>query len=189
MKKNITICGQNIEYTLKKYKQSKHLRLTIDPDGCLVVSKPWYLNQRITEKFIYEKANWILEKITTFKEINKNQLPRNSQKEYLLHKNQARELVINKIRDFNKLYQFKYSRISIRNQKTRWGSCSGQGNLNFNYKIIYLPEQIINYIIVHELCHLREMNHSPKFWLLVAKTVPNYLVIRKDLQRKGIELR
>ena len=189
MKKKITINGQKIEYILKKYKKSKSLRLMIDPDGCLVVSKPWYLGQRITEKFIYKKANWILEKITALKEANKNKPPRNSRKEYLINKNQARELVFEKIQDFNKLYQFKYSRISIKNQKTRWGSCSGQGNLNFNYKIIYLPEKIINYIIVHELCHLREMNHSAKFWLLVAKTIPDYQMARKDLRQQGIDLR
>lgn len=189
MKKEIIINGQKIEYTLKKYKKAKNLRLIINSDGCLTVSKPWFLSQRVTEKFIVKKTNWILEKIATLKEINKNKPFLNGRDDYLAHKNQARELVFKKIQEFNSLYQYKYSKISIKNQKTRWGSCSSQGNLNFNYKIIFLPELIINYIIVHELCHLKEMNHSVKFWSLVTKTIPDYRIISKNLRRQGIALR
>lgn len=189
MKKIIIINGQKIEYILKKYKKAKNLRLIINPDGYLVISKPWTLSQKITEKFILEKANWIIEKIAAFKEINKNKPIRDNRGEYLTQRGQARELIFKKIQDFNKLYQFKYSKISVKNQKTRWGSCSSRGNLNFNYKIIYLPELIIDYIIVHELCHLKEMNHSVKFWSLVAKAIPDYQMIRKELRQKGIELR
>ena len=95
-------------------------------------------------------------------------------------------LALKKIEAFNKIYQFKYNRVSIRNQKTRWGSCSKSGNLNFNYKIALLPEKLVDYIIVHELCHLKEFNHSEKFWALVSITIPDYTIVRTELKQSGL---
>ena len=91
-----------------------------------------------------------------------------------------------KVLKFNKIYKFKYNKINIKNQKTRWGSCSVKGNLNFNYKIALLPEKLAEYIVVHELCHLGEFNHSYKFWKLVEKTIPDYLEIKEDLKKSGL---
>ncbi len=72
------------------------------------------------------------------------------------------------------------------NQRTKWGSCSKKGNLNFNYKIALMPEKIADYIVVHELCHLKEFNHSRKFWNLVVKIIPDYLEIKKELKNKSL---
>jgi len=95
----------------------------------------------------------------------------------------ARSFIAQKINFFNKFYGFKINRVAIKNQTTRWGSCSSKRNLNFNYKIIYLKPELADYLIVHELCHLGEFNHSRRFWALVAKTVPNYVDINKRLKR------
>jgi len=95
----------------------------------------------------------------------------------------ARQLVENRLSHINKIYKFKINRVAIKNQKTRWGSCSSKGNLNFNYKIIYLKPALADYLIVHELCHLGQMNHSKKFWALVEKTIPDYRRINKELRR------
>ncbi|MFH0969337.1 MAG: M48 family metallopeptidase [Patescibacteria group bacterium] len=108
---------------------------------------------------------------------------RRSRKEYLKNKERARIFVKEKLEYFNQFYNFNWQRISIRNQKRRWGSCSQKGNLNFNYKIIFLPEKCAGYIIVHELCHLKEFNHSRRFWELVVKTLPDYREIRKELRK------
>ena len=102
---------------------------------------------------------------------------------YLKYKEFARRLVNERIEYFNSVYGFKVGRVAIRNQKTRWGSCSKRGNLNFNYKIVLLPSHLADYIIVHEICHLGEFNHSKRFWSLVAKTVPDYLKVRKELKK------
>jgi len=96
--------------------------------------------------------------------------------------------VENRIRCFNSTYNFKINRIAIKNQTTRWGSCSSKRNLNFNYKIIYLRPVLADYLIVHELCHLGELNHSKMFWALVAKTMPDYVIINKELRRTKIQL-
>lgn len=103
--------------------------------------------------------------------------------DYKKYKEDARGLVHEKIRELNAHYGFRVGRVAIRNTKSRWGSCSKQGNLNFNYKILFLPSHIADYIIVHELCHLKEFNHSANFWNLVAELAPNHKAIRAELKR------
>lgn len=111
-----------------------------------------------------------------------------SKKDFDLYKQQALLLVNRRIEHFNKIYNFRYNAIRIKNTITRWGSCSSKGNLNFNYRIFLLPEKHSDYIIVHELCHLGEFNHSQKFWDLVKKTIPNYAEIKDELKHIGIGL-
>ena len=103
--------------------------------------------------------------------------------EYVKYKELARTLAESRISYYNKFYGFKINRIAIKNSKTRWGSCSKKGNLNFNYKIALLPPELANYVIVHELCHLGEFNHSARFWKLVERTIPNWREIRHTFRR------
>ena len=100
---------------------------------------------------------------------------------YLLHREAARRLAYVHIARFAPHYGVQVRSISIRDQKTRWGSCSRNGTLCFNYRIALLPPRCAEYVIVHELCHLLEFNHSRRFWGLVAKTVPEHRVIRRHL--------
>jgi predicted metal-dependent hydrolase len=103
--------------------------------------------------------------------------------EYLKYREVARVLVGERLSHFNQFYNFKIGRVAIRNQRTRWGSCSKNGNLNFNYRIALLPAQVADYLIVHELCHLGQFNHSPRFWSLVSQTTPNYRTLRLKLRQ------
>ena len=98
-------------------------------------------------------------------------------------KEYARDFVARRLEKYGEIYGFQYKSVAIRNQKTRWGSCSSKGNLNFNYKIMLLPERHADYIIVHELCHLKEFNHSKRFWNLVAQTIPEYEKIISQLRK------
>jgi predicted metal-dependent hydrolase len=95
----------------------------------------------------------------------------------------ARQLVAVRLDKLNSQYDFRFARLSIRSQRTRWGSASSRSTLSFNYRIIYLPPELQDLIIVHELCHLKEMNHSPAFWALVAQAIPNWKKLRKELRR------
>jgi predicted metal-dependent hydrolase len=95
-------------------------------------------------------------------------------KHYLEHKELARELAHARIEHFNTHYNFSFNRVAIKNQRRCWGSCSSLKNLNFNYKIYFLPEHLSDYIIVHELCHLAELNHGQNFWNLVEEQIPEY---------------
>lgn len=104
-----------------------------------------------------------------------------SRVEYAKHKELARKFTHEKLEEFNHHYGFFWGRVAIRNQRSRWGSCSKKGNLNFNYRIINLPTPLAEYIIVHELCHLRELNHSKRFWALVSQTIPDHAKRRRAL--------
>ena len=95
-------------------------------------------------------------------------------KHYVANKEAARSLVLARLAHFSQYYEVTWNRVAIRNQKRCWGSCSAKKNLNFNYKILFLPPHLADYIIVHELCHLAELNHGSLFWSLVAEQMPDY---------------
>jgi predicted metal-dependent hydrolase len=95
----------------------------------------------------------------------------------------TRALVTERVSYWSSVYGIPYGKISIRKQKTRWGSCSRAGNLSFNYRLGFLPPQLADYVIVHELCHIRQHNHSPAFWNLVAAAFPNPKALRTQLHR------
>ena len=103
-------------------------------------------------------------------------------KHFTQHKEAARALVYTRLAHYNQYYGLVYNRVTIRNQRRCWGSCTSLKNLNFSYKLLFLPEEVCDYVIVHELCHLKEMNHGPAFWALVAETMPHYKVCRRALK-------
>jgi predicted metal-dependent hydrolase len=107
---------------------------------------------------------------------------------YLLYRTPALELALARAAHFNSFYNFTYKKISIRNQSSRWGSCSRRGNISFNYRIALLPPEVADYVVVHELCHLGEFNHSKNFWALVEKTIPNWKQLRRTMKEEGRRL-
>jgi hypothetical protein len=139
------------------------------------------------EHFIQLKGDWVVEKIGHLKNVIK--VPKKTKAEqrveYNKLKTEALRIATQKVNYWNSFYNFKFNNISIKNQKTRWGSCSKNGNLNFNYKIALLPDKLADYLVVHEIAHLGQFNHSAKFWALVEQTIPDYKNIRKEL--KGVK--
>lgn len=186
MRKQIKLHKRKVEYTLKVSKSARRMRLAVYCDGNFVVTIPRQVDQGILERFIIQKSQWILDKIDYFKSFKKTLFVKNTKADYLKYKNQALVLAEKKVAKFNEFYGFSFNKINIKNQKTRWGSCSKKGNLNFNYKIALLPEKLSDYIIVHEICHLGEFNHSRKFWNLVARVTPDYQDIKEELKKIGI---
>lgn len=186
MKKHIILQDKKIAYTLRKSKQARRMRLAVYCDGSVVITTPHNLQETITERFIREKTEWLFSKIAFFKQFEGKPVARYSHEDYLKYKESALELVRNRIEYFAHKHEYRYNKISIKNQKTCWGSCSRRANLNFNYKVLFLPEKIQDYIVAHELCHLKEFNHSKRFWGLVAQVIPDYLDIKKELKRSGV---
>lgn len=186
MMRKIKLNNTEIEYKIRKNKRAKRMRLAVYGDASVVVTMPWWANERKVENFIEQKFFWVVQKINFFKNHIDRRPKIDDRKDYLANKEKARAIIEQKIRLFNNMYNFRYRKVAVKNQKTRWGSCSRDGNLNFNYKIIYLSEDLIDYIIVHELCHLKEMNHGRKFWNLVGLAVPKYLSVRKELRKKSL---
>ena len=183
MQKRIILENKEIAYSVRESARARCLRITVYPGGELTATLPYGFSLGQLENFLRQKADWILRKINLARKRKPNiLLPKSSRRDYLKSKEQARELARMKLEEFNEYYNFRYSRISVRNQKSRWGSCSRKRNLNFNYRIVHLPEKYLDYIIVHELCHLKEFNHSKQFWDLVGQTIPDCKKIKKEFR-------
>lgn len=102
-------------------------------------------------------------------------------------KSAAFDLVIELINEVLKCNHFDFNSVRIKDQRTRWGSCSSKKNLNFNYRILYLPRELAKYLVVHELCHLKEMNHSKAYWACVEEILPNYKELNNELKKYAIK--
>lgn len=105
------------------------------------------------------------------------------------YRRQAHTVVAERLAHWNTHYGFTWTRVAIKEQKTRWGSCSRQGALNFNWRLLLAPLPVLDYVVIHELCHLKEPNHGSRFWALVAQTCPDYRERRGWLRQHGHELR
>ncbi|MBD3245005.1 MAG: DUF45 domain-containing protein [Candidatus Moranbacteria bacterium] len=181
-KNNLKIKDKEIQYFLRRSSRAKNIRLTVNQKGQLIATLPWIARKKTLENFIFKKSSWIFKKINEVKNMKPGLLDRGDRKDYFKNKQRAYDLVKEKLEKYNRFYNFSYRKIYIRNQKTRWGSCSSMGNLNFNWRIVLLDEVYADYLIVHELCHLKQLNHSKKFWALVQRTIPRYKILRKEMK-------
>lgn len=173
-----------------KRSNRKTLAIQITPDAQVVVRAPYRMPDSVIREFIREKEGWIedhLAKMLQIKE-TRDQLPRLSYEEIQKLADQALQIIPQRVAHFALLVGVTYGRITIRNQKTRWGSCSAKGNLNFNCLLMLTPPEVMDYVVVHELCHRKEMNHSPRFWAEVERILPDYKVRRKWLKDHGNSL-
>ncbi len=172
-----------VDYSWAKNKHSRRISITLGRDLRVMVRVPRRVNLESAQAFVASKMAWIEKKIR-FLQRQKQVgvlLPK-GRASYLQFRESARSLIAKEILEVNTVYGFLYHRIAIRDQNSRWGSCSKKGNLNFNYRLIFLPPELRQYVLVHELCHLQEMNHSPRFWQLVSRTVPDYKECRRRLK-------
>ncbi|MES2668130.1 MAG: SprT family zinc-dependent metalloprotease [Patescibacteria group bacterium] len=182
-------------YEIRESARAKRLALTVSPDGRVTVTKPVRVSVKRAEQFAEKHEAWILEAQEKFRKLDERKKkrgieqialprPRKNSKAYKDARAHARALVMARLKHFNETYGFRYGTISIRDQKTRWGSCSAAGNLSFNYRLVYLPERLQDYIVVHELCHTKEHNHAPAFWAQMARALPEHASLRKELRTR-----
>jgi predicted metal-dependent hydrolase len=169
------------EYTIKESARATKMRISVFPTGEVVVVKPRRISIIQVKVFVLSKRVWIVDRIEDMKNKKPSLMPPPSQYDFLLHKSAARDIAIQKLDQWNEFYQFSFSRVEIKNMKTRWGSCSSRKTLCFNYRIVFLSEELQDYLVVHELCHLAEMNHSARFWKQVERAIPNYRILRKAI--------
>ena len=159
----------------------KTIAIQIDREGQVIVRTPYGITKRQVEEFLDEKKDWILqtrqrvekrktEQILISEEVRREDIER------------AKRIFPERTAYFAKRMGVDYGRITIREQKTRWGSCSSTGNLNFNWKLVLLAPELLDYVVVHELAHRREMNHSKNFWKIVEAELPDYRERRRRLK-------
>ena len=185
MQKEIRVSGLKFKYILKTSKRARRIRINVYRDRRAVVTLPSHLPVHAAERFVREKASWILKKLDFFHTHPMVPLPKERESYFLKYEAETLRWIKERITHFNQFYNFGFNRISVKNQKSQWGSCSGKKNISFNYKIIFLPAALRDYIIVHELCHLEELNHSKKFWNIVSQAIPDFAARKKKLRQYG----
>lgn len=174
---------------IKKSKR-KTIQIEINESLDIVVRAPLRMSKAAINKFIDEYSKWIdkymeLMKIKQKEDKKVNRLSLLELNELI---NSARTVIPKRVKYYAPIVGVTYGRISIRNQKTRWGSCSSKGNLNFNVALMRAPIEVLDYVVVHELCHRIEMNHSEKFWKEIERVMPDYKIHRKWLKDNGNKL-
>lgn len=170
----------------------KTMALQIDPDTKVIVRAPYGISDQEIERFVNSNEQWIDRHIQQMvgkrKDSAAHPIDVLTREELEALADQAVEYIGERALYFARKMKVRYFKITIRNQKTRWGSCSSRGNLNFNCLLMLAPKEVTDYVIVHELCHLKEMNHSEKFWKEVEKVLPDYKERRKWLKEHGNDI-
>lgn len=172
----------HLSVTIKKRQGTRGMRLRVRDDGSVTLTVPRFLSLKAAHQFLATKEDWIVAAQKRMAAMSPRLLNQGGSDEYRHHKEEVRRRVTERVAFFQKKYSVTASGISIRNQRSRFGSCSSRGHLSFNYRLLFLPPALLEYVIVHEVCHLREMNHSPRFWALVAWQIPDYQARKRELQ-------
>lgn len=168
------------EYTLVRSRR-RTIALQMKPDGRIVVRAPLRMARRDIDAFVERHRGWIRQKRARLEEALQNRRVI-SEEERSAGKEAARRYIPQRVAYFAERMGVSYGKITIREQKTRWGSCSSAGNLNFNWKLMLMPREVLDYVVVHELAHRREMNHSARFWAIVEEVLPDYRERRAALR-------
>lgn len=169
------IAGHSIQVTIRRHHWSRQLRLNVRPGGQISLSipprTPWY----VAEDFLAKSRPWLEKQISKHPPVERR-APTKREREA------ARRLVKMKLNQWSMYFDVDWKGVRIGNQSSRWGSCSSTGTLSFNWRLIELPDELADYIVVHELAHLVQPNHSPKFWSEVERVLPDWRPRRKALR-------
>lgn len=174
----------NVEVRRSKRK-SAAIKITADMQ--IVVFVPLYVSDNEIERMVISKSKWIDEHMLKVQSTvdERSKLEKITFEQVKELADQAVEYIPKRVKYYAEKENFVYNKITIKNLVSRWGSCSTKGNLNFNCLLMLTPDYVIDYIVVHELCHLREMNHSEKFWAEVEKIMPDYQRAELWLKQNG----
>ena len=176
--------GLTVQYSIIR-SDRKTIAIQIQPDGNVVVRAPKRMRMEEIKRFVESKAEWIEKHLLNRTTFNQEKL---TDQEMKMLREKARAVVTEKVQYYAPLVGVTYNQIAIRAQHTRWGSCSNKGNLNFNCLLALVPPEVLDYVVVHELCHRKELNHSERFWNEVTKILPDYKVRKKWLKDNGSNL-
>tara|TARA_B100001113_G_scaffold231756_1_gene190321 strand:- start:386 stop:934 length:549 start_codon:yes stop_codon:yes gene_type:complete len=159
-----------------KNTRAKRIIISVKPEF-IRVTIPRRQTLKNAQKFVNQKINWIKKH-----SVNMKQLIQRSKELPKIDREKAREKLSKRLAELAQEHNFQFNKISIRNQRTRWGSCSSKNNISLNMKLLHLPDQLIDYILLHELVHTRVKNHSKDFWDELETVVPGARVIDSKLR-------
>lgn len=172
---------EELPYTLHRRRVQKNIYIRINNRGEITVSAPLRTSKKDIDVFVLEKIEWIIQAKNRVKKLEFPQPASIQEKKIELIR--AKKVITSRVKELAEKLDFKYNRISIKDMKSRWGSCSADRNLNFNFRLNYLPTELMDYVIIHEFCHLKEMNHGENFWKLVELYCPDYILKRRALKK------
>ena len=173
--KTLEYKGKVIPYKLIRTKV-KNLYIYIK-DGKVTVKIPYVLSKKRQEEFVNKKANWISKKLEEEKRKQNKKEEKIEEKDII----ELQEFVKKYVEKYSKILKVSPNKVRIKNIKYAWGSCSVNKNITINSKLAIKNEEIVEYVVLHEMCHLLEMNHSKKFWKLVGENIKDYKKLRKEL--------
>ena len=170
----------------------KTIAIQVNSDLSVTVRAPYGVTEKCIEEFLNKNEAWISKQMNEIK-AKKKSVESGNVENVTLDKikalaDQALEIIPTRVEYFARIIGVTYGNITIRNQKTRWGSCSSKGNLNFNCLLMLAPPEVLDYVVVHELCHRKQMNHSKAFWSEVEKVFPDYKKSIKWLKEEGSQI-
>lgn len=170
----------------------KTVAIQVNSDLSVTVRAPRSVSEKDIEEILKKKEAWISKHIEKIKETKERFEAEPTEKltceKVIALADEALKVIPERVEYFAKVIGVTYGKITVRNQKTRWGSCSSKGNLNFNCLLMLAPPEVLDYVVVHELCHRKQMNHSKAFWLEVEKVLPNYKEVRRWLKEEGSQM-
>lgn len=170
----------------------KTVAIQVNSDLSVTVRAPRSASEKDIEEILKRKEAWIskhIEKIKKTKErLEAEPTEKLTREKVIALAEEALKVIPARVEYFARVIGVTYGKITIRNQKTRWGSCSSKGNLNFNCLLMLAPSEVLDYVVVHELCHRKQMNHSKAFWSEVEKVLPDYKEARKWLKEEGSQM-
>ncbi len=169
-----------IEFVLRRRRGVKRVSIRVGIGGKVTVSAPLSVPEFFIRKFVQEKSEWIENAKKQIQKKEAEQETRIQFPSFESSKSRAKKLLLERARYWADQYGVTFERVSIKRAATRWGSCSSKGNLNFHYRLYFLPEELV---VVHEICHLIEMNHSRAFWKEVERTMPAWRSYKRQLQK------
>ncbi len=171
----------------ERSKRAKHVNISVKPFVGVRVAVPDGLSFKKAEEFVHAKTDWIQRHLYKMKQYEKeNTIVSDASVD--IERAKAKRKLTRRLRQLAKKHGFTYNRVFIRNQKTRWGSCSHKNNISLNMKIIRLPEELMDYVIMHELAHTRFKNHSNDFWAELNRLVGNGKGMALRLREYGVGL-
>jgi predicted metal-dependent hydrolase len=163
--------------------RAKRLSITVRDDQSIRVSIPKGVSQTTAEKFLRAKIPWIKKSLTKIQRLQKQRQEQPQHDMQNIDRGKAKVYLTLRINQLANKYGFEFNRLFIRNQKTRWGSCSSKDNISLNMKLVFLPVELQDYVILHELVHTREKNHGKKFWNELDKLVGDAKNLRKQMRQ------
>ena len=164
----------------------KTLSISVTDELSLKIKAPVRMSEREIDRFINGKKFWIYKQAVRVRKDNEHRITYSDVEEKML-RDKARKVLTEKTDYYKELLFVDYEKIRIGDPKTRWGSCSSRGTISYSWRLILMPEDIQDYVVVHELCHLHEMNHSKLFWKWVENIIPDYQRRRRWLKSHGGE--